>query len=269
MVKLDRSGRCRKTLSNTFAKLGVTTPIMFFHSASTYDLKMNNLVNLCGEDLFKIVLGMERFIVDNNVEWKERSLKESHRAFILGRTVDDESHNLEGVFFNQKIKGGRKNVFLFAVNFFKGRPLIEIDRLDAHFKSKFSGPLPTLDQMTPAERAQSNDPQKRLQLRNLIFEYFRIYPENLLRAKIKEATPLAFKDYEISCSVATWAYALLLKEIGQKDKTEVEKFINNHENLFGDTALIQEALLFNAGILSKNVHHVWKMASYCGIHCEK
>jgi hypothetical protein len=269
MVKLDRSGRCRRTLSNTFARFGVNTPIMFFHSASMYDLKMNNLANFCGEDLLKIILGMERFVVDNNAEWKERSLKEPHRAFIIGRTIDSESHNLEGVFFNQKIRGGRKNVFLFGINSFKGHPLIEIDRMDVHFKSKFSGSLPTLDQITPAEQAQWNDPAKRLQLRDIVAELVRVFPSELLRAKIKEAVPLAFKDYEVSCNVATWAYALLLQEIGHKDKPEVEKFINNHENLFGDTELIQEALLFKAGILSQNTQHVWRMASYCGIQCEK
>lgn len=230
---------------------------------------MNNLGNTCGEDLFNVISNLDRVIVDNNAEWKERSLKEPNRAFILGRTISSEAHNLEGVFFNEKVKGGRKNVFLFGVAGLNRHTVIEIQRIDIHLKAIFRRPLPTLDETTPAERAQWNDPQKRLQQRDRIEKIVGDFSSESLRQKIKATAPLAFKNYETSWIVAEWAYALLLQETGHKDKREREKFTNNHENLFGDTQMIQEALFFNARILSGNTQHVWRMASYCEIRCEK
>lgn len=230
---------------------------------------MNNLANSYGEDLFNVISDMDRVIVDNCAEWKHQSLKEPNKAFILGRTINNEADNLEGVFFNKKVEGRRKNVFLFAARPFNGFPIIEIRRLDSHFKSTIQRPLPALDEMTPEEQAHWNDPTKRLQLRDKIAEIVAIFPSDLLRTKIKESVPLAFKNYPLSCQIAEWAYALMLQEIGDKDKEERGKFLNNDKNLFGDTNLIQEALFFKAGILSKNTQHICPMTSYCDIKFEK
>lgn len=242
---------------------------MLFHSCSIYDLNMNNLANSCGEDLFNLISGMDRVIVDNGAEWKQQSLKEPNKAFILGRTVSSEKHNLEGEFFNKKVKGGRKNVFLFAVKSINGLPIFRIHRLDSHFKSTISKPLPTFSEMTPAEEAQWNDPVKRLQLRDDIAETVTNFPSDLLQAKIKESVSPAFKNYQLSYRVAGWAYALLLQGISSKENKEWQKFLNNDKNLFGDTALIQEALFFRAGVLSKNSQHLRPMTSYCEIKFEE
>lgn len=230
---------------------------------------MRNLGNSSGEDLFNVIARLNPLIVDSRAEWKKLSLAEPNRAFILGRTVSSEADNLEGVFFNCKIAGGRRNVFLLGLEPVNHFTVITIHRLDSDFKSCFAGPLPRLGQMLPSEHDQWNDPRKREVLRDEILEIVRIFPKELLRAKIKESAHLAFKNYPLSCKVAEWAYALLLQETANHDKEECKKFVANDENLFGDTSLIQEALFLSAGILSKNHSHIRPMASYCGIKFER
>lgn len=237
---------------------------------SIYDFEtMQNLDNSCREDLFGVVSRSDPLIVDNCAEWKNLSLEKPNRAFILGRTVSSEADNLEGVFFNREIIGGRLNVFLLALHRVNHVTVIAIHRLDRGFKSCFAGPLPTLGKMLPDERAQWNDPGKRRMLRDKVLEMVRIFPTELLLAKIKECAPLAFKNYRLSCCVAEWAYALMLQEAASKDKEECQKVTSNHENLFGDTNLVQEAMFFKAGILSKNAQHIRPMTSYCGIKFER
>ena len=229
---------------------------------------MNNVSNFCGEDLFQVIMGMDRVVIDSCAEWKQRSLREPERAFILGRTIDNEADNLEGVFFNKEIKGGRRNVFLLNATPFNGLAVISIDRLDTHFKAIFRGTLPRLGEMSPTERTKWNDPAKRRHLRDSVAQTVATLSSEILRARIKATVPQAFKNFVVSCNIAEWAYSLLIQETSHRDKTELTKFNNNHERLFGDTQLIQEALLLKASILSDNIH-VQRMASYCGIKCEK
>jgi hypothetical protein len=186
-------------------------------------------------------------------------------AFILGRTIAEESHNLEGVLFNQKVQGGRRNVFLFSIEFANGRPHIVIHRLDEHLKEIFRDRLPRLDEMTSADRALSNDPDKRLELRDRI-RGLRAKPKDELRSRICDQAPHCVGNYALSCRTAELAYALMLAETSHKDAAECRKFEGSDVNLFGDTNVVQEALLFEAQILSSDAH-TRLMASYCGMRC--
>jgi hypothetical protein len=235
------------------------------HSFSMYDLEMNNLANSKGEDLLPIIRGMTPAVVDNNSEWKARSLREPSRAFLLGRTIDNETPNLEGVFFNRKVQGGRPNVFLVALEHVKMKPVIVIHRLDASFKAVFARALPQLKEIPEAERLHWNDPVKRLELRNRVLEFVQI-PLSLLLARISAEAPRCCGSFARSCSVAELSYTAMLVETARQDPNELQKFISNDENLFGDTMAVQEALLFGASILSKD-QHLKRMCAYCGLQC--
>ncbi|HLZ16885.1 MAG TPA: hypothetical protein VKQ08_07585 [Cyclobacteriaceae bacterium] len=215
--------------------------------------------------MFKVILGMDRTIIDNHIEWKQRSQTESQKAFIIGRTIADESPNPEGVFFNEKIKGGRQNVFLFGIEPSNERPVIVIHRLDQHFKALFRGPLPTLDEINQLDMAQWNDPAKRQGLCDRV-RHLRALPGKELQQQIKSQTLCCIGNYALSCHTAELAYALMLVETNHKDPIEMQKFTDNHQNLFGDANVIRDALFFGATILSKD-KHIRKMAAYCHIRC--
>lgn len=98
-LKCDRSGRWRRVLSKAFVRLGIRTPVIYFHSLSVYDLEMNCFGKSMGEDLFSLILAKDRVVVDNNLPWKARAKLSREKAFILGRTLSNEASNLQGVFF--------------------------------------------------------------------------------------------------------------------------------------------------------------------------
>jgi len=240
-----------------------TTSTYAEHANSVYDLDMNCLSQ--GEDLFKTIQGMERVIVDNNAEWKKRSLAEPHRAFILGQAIDNEKSDLEGEFFNEEIREGRNNVYLLGLDFRNEPGKILIDRLDSQFRAFFKSPLPRLFE----EVTTWNDPDKRLKLRDRIAKLTSFFTEKQMQERINEQLPRCVGNFVLSCCTAEFTYALLLVNIYHKDSSEREKFIQNHKNLFGDTSMIRDALFFDAQILSDDEKHVHKMASYCQICCLK
>jgi len=209
---------------------------------------------------------MPRAAVDSNAEWKTRSQREPETSFLLGRTIDNEAPNLEGVFFNRKVSGGRANVFLTGIEEANDRKAIVIHRLDPHFKAVFNGPLPRLDQMQPSEQALWNNPAARTDLRErILFELARASDEEL-RVRIAEQSRRCFRNYDLSCATAGLAYGLMLAQTSNRDKTEVQKFLDNDENLFGDTIVIQESLFYDADVISYD-RHVRAMAAYTGRHC--
>jgi hypothetical protein len=241
-------------------------PNLTEHNFSIYNLDMHNIANSKGEDLFHTITSMARVVVDNNAEWKSRSEREPQSAFLLGRTIDNETPNLEGVFSNRKICNGRTNVFLTGIEVAQRQKLIVIHRLDPHFKAVFRGALPNLDQIQSPEKAAWNNPIARADLRDrILFELTRS-SDAALTAKIVEQSQHCLRNYNLSCITASWAYGLMLAETFHRDKREVKKFVDNHENLFGDTAVIQEALFYDAAILSHD-RHVRTMAAYCGKAC--
>lgn len=244
----------------------MAAPELEKHSFSIYDLGMRNIANSQGEDLFGIIRSMPRVIVDNNAEWKSRSQREVNRAFLIGRTIDNETPNLEGVLFNEKVAGGRENVFLTGIEEARGMNLIVIHRLDPHFKAIFRGPLPRLNQMSPGEKAKWNAPAARADLRErILFEVIRSSDAEML-ARIAELSARSYCNYEISYTAASLAYGLMLSNSFHRDKAEIQKFLDNQENLFGDTVVIQEALFYDADILSHD-GHVRAMAMYTGRVC--
>jgi hypothetical protein len=243
------------------------TSVSAEHAFSVYDLDMNCLTQ--GEDLFKTIQGMDRVIVDNCVPWKERALAEPQRAFILGQTMDHESSNLEGDLFNEEVKGGRENVYLVGIDS-RNKPIkILIHRLDSHFKAGFKSRLPRLDEMSPAEEAGWNDPEKRRLLRDRIAELTLFFSEDQMQQKINDQLSRCFGNFGLSCCTAEFVYALMLVKTFHNDSGEREKFMNNDKHLFGDTGIIRDALFFEALILSDDEKHVHKMASYCRIRCLK
>jgi len=79
---------------------------------------------------------------------KAQSERQTNKATMTGRPQESILFSaLSGlkdgvhlrVFFNKKVEGGRKNVFLFAARPFNGFPIIEIRRLDSTSNPPFKG----------------------------------------------------------------------------------------------------------------------------------
>ncbi len=234
------------------------------HSFSVYDFKSNFLGSSTGEDLFHVICSGERIIVDN-CEWKKRSLAQPQLAFILGKTIVDERNNLHGELFNEKIRGGRSNVFLFGVEKIKDCSIgLVIHRLDAHLPEIFSGPIPPRSGPNAGDPNKWNCPIKRERLRDSVKNLMNDSSERL-HGYVASNVQACFRNFDQSCLVADYCHALALLEIRQQSHRERQKFSNNASNLFGDTALIQNALFLGAKILSGDRAFLKQMADYCSI----
>ncbi len=233
------------------------------HSCTLYDFDMNPR-HSGGEDLFEVICSGERFVVDSNCEWKDRALNEPKVAFILGRTLGNERDNLQGELFNDKVRDGRRNVFIFTGDEL-GIGKLVVHRLDIGFRALLKEEIPWLSGPDATDPSRWNCPQKRLELIQQIDRLMKLSIEEL-RRDVTAGAPACFGRYALSCSIAEKCYALILLEGGRGVAKEKQKLRDNHENSFGDTTLIRDALLFRAAILTED-ELAKRMAFYCSILC--
>lgn len=244
------------------------------------------------ENLFEVIQRFaRRFVVDNHVDWFGLSAApdDANTAFILGTTADKEASPLrlllEGKAGTPKV---RQNVFLFgmksptAYDAFYGHrtPLLVISRLDAHATvirdmdglRKFDQPR---GDKTKWDTSQSiaDEKEKVLSLLgiNRIEEVAQLPNRRLkdeeLRLSIERERPKCFKRFWESNDVSRFAYARLLLEMKRTSRQARKEFAKaDYPHVFGDRDLIQNALFFSAGILSRD-KGVKEMARLCGLQC--
>src|ERR1700677_3958648 len=91
------------------------------------------------ENLFDVISGMKRYVVDTNSNWKAESANPQNRdkAFIITNTVTDEQNNLAGLLFSSKVNVSNHNLFIIgiiAADWADGGPAILIEKLDTHYR---------------------------------------------------------------------------------------------------------------------------------------
>jgi hypothetical protein len=240
------------------------------------------------ENLFEVIKKCEpRFVVDNNINWFELSASPGYAnaAFILGTTTDKEASPLR-LLLERKDQTPkiRPNVFLFGMksptpeDALAGHrtPLLVISRLDAHATNirDMSG-LRKFDQpgggKAKWDTSESIEDEKRKVLTLLAVKSIEEVPrlrdrdskDTELRLSIKRERPNCTGRFWESNDVSRFAFARLLLCSSQA-RSEFAQL--DYNNVFGDRALIQNALFLGAGILSKD-KGVAKMARLCGLQC--
>jgi hypothetical protein len=244
------------------------------------------------ENLFEVVAQMERYIVDTNSNWKTEATRTENRnkAFIIGKTIMDEQDNIAGLLFGPNTNIQNNNIFVMGI--YRPRdsntePRILLERLDQYYRGVFNEESLLAASKSRRERRQQKDTE--------FLEYegqLAAGVENekqallLLLGKLKDISELPLPDElkekrlqflaaiqreALNCSgdylravnVARHCYALLLME-KLKMRTEFAK--PGYLNVFGDTAIIQNALFMRAEILSSD-KPLKRMASYAGLGC--
>lgn len=242
------------------------------------------------EDLFKKLSQMERFIVDTNSNWKQEAAKPEHRdkAFILGNTIAQEQDDIKGLLFGPKTQIHNGNIFVVSVFHPEiGIPLIMLEQLDEHYRGIFDEDDLCRASRPRKEKEKAQDPKfleqhtqfvngvnHEKQVMLLILGKLNAISElrsrddltekrNQLLTFIRERVPFCLGQFERSVQVALHCYALLLMEM-QSIRTEFAK--PDYFNVFGDTRIVQNALLLGAGILTGD-KPLKRMAGYAGIKC--
>ncbi len=235
------------------------------------------------EDLFEVIAGMVRFIVDTNSNWKAESRAPENKgvAFILGKTVTMEEDNLKSLYFSQKVDISNNNLFHLGLEELGGNTLVVLERLDKPYALIFDQ-RKLVEESMP--RAQRTDPefQSRQRRQLLAVDEERRCILDLLHVKrigdlplrnkieaveaeilefVRDRAPLCRYDWWRSVEVARRCYALLLI---QKGGIRTEFADPAYRHVFGDVTLVQNALFLRAGILS-NDHAPKRMAGYTGL----
>ena len=241
------------------------------------------------ENLRDEILTMDRrFVVDSNSRWKEEASKVENRnkAFIVGETVTDESDDLKGNLFGKKVDASNNNLFHFGMVAEGPRPpYLQIDRHDEFYplifdKQRLRMESQPREKRTDAEffererdHMQKVEGAKQVILGKLglaVVLQAELLPLNELRQKVKaqivelirSQAPSCVSRYMPAAEIAMLCYAALLleeDEIGTKTRNEFHDA--TRRNVLGDTRLIQNALWFNARILSSD-GAVTRMAEY-------
>lgn len=255
----------------------------FQHSVSFYTLYGICVTHpISRENLFHIVTSMERYIVDSHASWQAESKKpqNQNKAFIIGRTISDETENLKALFFGDKVDTSNNNIFNLGVTSVNNEPLVTLERLDAHFQSVFDCQKLEEESKPQAKRTDTAFLQRRKKrLENVELEKKQILKvlevsdiaqlapraelnqsETGLTAYIRENRSRCFGHWLNSMEVARCCYALLLI---QSRKIRNEFALPDYWNVFHDTILIHNALFLKAKIFSGDFAPN-KMASYIG-----
>ena len=235
------------------------------------------------ENLFAVVAGMERYIVDQHANWMAESKEEKNKnvAFIIGTTIDTETPDLKGLFFSSKIDVTHNNIFLLGIKKLNNQPFVVLSRFDRYFRLCFD--LKKLEEESQPYKERIDPRFKNRQqattaaiameksavltilgidaIANLAPRKALANQEKQRLEFIKFAAPLSRNHWNLSAEVARRCYSLLLV---QKRKIRNEFDDPNNPNLFGDTALVQNALFLRASILSDD-YAAKTMLGYTGL----
>jgi hypothetical protein len=222
-----------------------------------YDINTNQTLPFGAEDLFQIISRMERrFVWDVNSHLPP-TLDAKH-AFILGQPFDHE----DSFWLRAQVKGGTENIYAFGVTELFGRHCLRIQRL----RKNVVAALYKWRNTIPAPMEHYSSESRSTEVLNII-ESFSWGKDRLVR-DISDLRPYCTGSYHISVLAARRCAGLLLHEDAPKLKPKVdeewEKFSENHPNALRDTQLIQNALYFNAEVLTRD-EGAKQMAKYCGL----
>jgi len=254
------------------------------HSFSLYSLTGEMVSHpFCRKDLFGVITGMERYVVDNSSDWKKESRQPQNasKAFIVGRTVSDETENLKSVFHSDKVDVSNNNIFSFGLNnMLYGKTLVWIERVDKAFLSVIDAEKLQEETKPFAERTDERFTEWRKErfagierTKRKIFgildvdDIVKLAPrselselEMRLTDYIRTNSARCFRHWINSAMVAECCYALLLIQ-DRQIRNEFAK--PDYLNVLGDTMLVHNALFFRAKIFSGDFAPK-KMASYIG-----
>ena len=219
-----------------------------------YDINTNEKLPYGSEDLFRVISQRQRkFVWDVNSTLP--SQLDSEHAFICGQTFDHE----DCFWLRPEVKAGSESIFTFGVKELFGRDCLHIQRLRKNFVTALYKRRKTIT-------AHYSDESRREEVAVIIESY--LWGKNRLVAEICELQSYCEGSYHISVLTARRCAALLLHEDAPRLKPKIaeewKKVFKNHRNVLGDTQLIQNALYFNAEILTKD-EGAKQMARYCGL----
>lgn len=222
-----------------------------------YDINTNEKLPYGVEDLFGVISQMQRrFVWDVNSTLP--STLDSNHAFICGQTFDHE----DCFWLRPEVKRGSDSIFAFGVKELFGRDCLHIQRLRKHVVAALYKGRKTI----PQASAHYSRESLRAEVGVIIESY--LWGKNRLIEEISELRPYCASSYHISVLTARRCAALLLHEdaprLQPKIDEEWKKILESHQNVLGDTQLIQNALYFNAEILTKD-EGAKQMARYCGL----
>jgi hypothetical protein len=157
------------------------------------------------------------------------------------------------------------NVFTLEIVEVRGCKLIAIDRLGATLRHKFRGRIPTVESRTAAQTEEVNATSIRETKRQVVLLHEHRERAELLAAMIA-LKQRAYRNYALAGETSLMAYAVHLAELRRRsDAARVQRFEENHQNLFGDAEIIQEALFLGVSVLSNDRTDVGGMAALLGI----
>lgn len=225
--------------------------------SSYYNIDTNQKLAFGSEDLFETISRMERrFVWDKNTNLPP-TLDAKH-AFILGQTFDHE----DSFWLRTEVKGGNESIFEFGVRELFDRHCLQIQRLRknvvaALYRRRKTIPVAVVNYSSEARLAET-----------LVIRESLAWGKERLAAEISDLRQNCPGCYLISVLTARRCAALLLLEDTPKLKLKVaeerKKFSENHPNVLGDTQLIQNALYFDAEVLTRD-EGAKQMARYCGL----
>jgi hypothetical protein len=240
------------------------------------------------DNLFEVITGMDsRYLVDSQIPWETLSAlpKNANKAFILGTTVDKERPSSLSLFENKDGLKVRLNVFLFGmknaapedVPIIGKAPQLWIQQLDAHcfdvlnrkamIAWEKAGKIWNDSQSVNEEKIETLKllgVSSIVQLEQETYET-RQAKHHSLTERIRVERGSCFKDFMMSNQVSRYAFARLLLN---RRKARNEFSAPSKRHLLGDMQLIQNALFWNAAVLSHD-GGVRMMAQFCGIKCRK
>ncbi|MFA6288570.1 MAG: hypothetical protein WC661_14395 [Opitutaceae bacterium] len=240
------------------------------HSAALYDLNAHFLGGTRGEDLWTHMKARQLWLVDNNVPWETLARAEPSANFLLGRTIALESDSLRPRLLKKLRTDPLGNVFTLEIIEVSQRRCFVIDRLDANFGGKFSGPLPTVESRLRNGDEEINSPRIRETKRQWVTGQ-KNTPRAQLQAAVNRNKPHCYANYALSGETSLLCYAMHLAELRQMMQQtpsaakRVDHFETNSANLFGDAELVQEALFLSCGIVSNDETDVGAMSAIAGI----
>jgi hypothetical protein len=226
-------------------------------SSAYYDIDTNQKLPYGDEDLFEIILKKDRRIIwDKNSNLPSKI--DDNYAFIIGQTFDHE----DNFWLRSEVKNGSENLFAFGVGELFGRRCLHIQRL----RKKVVGALYKRRKKIP-DATTNYSALSRFQEVQILIETY-LWGKDRLLNEIHELRPYCIGSYQVSILIARRCAALLLHDEtpGLKPKLNEEwnKIFSNHPHVLGDTNLIQNALYFNAEVLTRD-EGAKKMAGYFGL----
>ena len=236
-------------------------------------------------NLFDEIQKKERFIIDRNAAWQPMvaNPKNAGKAFILGKTMFDESENLEVLLFGSKTNNENGNLFTLGIQEHDGKYAIHLHRIDKHYRltleehslSEFSNSknarIGRLEY--DKKRMEDSEFEKRQVLVLLGVKSIQELPEpkqcaekiEWLLGKIEPFLGHCSRDWIMSAVVSRLSIALLLVE---KLKVRTDFAKSEKVNFFGDTMILHNALFLDAKIITED-RMLRRMARLLEVECVK